>query len=69
MRSLFFAVVALSAAAAPADDALPLTDVFVSGDIDMLLRRSTDGGDSWSESTDDEALVELVCQASLDWLK
>jgi sialidase-1 len=84
MKSLFFAIVALSATAALADEPLPLTDVFVAGeegyhtyripaivatkdgmllafcegrktgqgdagDIDMLLRRSTDGGKTWAK--------------------
>ena len=85
MKSLFFAIVALSvAAAALADEPMPLTDVYVSGeegyhtyripaivatkdgtlhafcegrktgqgdagDIDMLLRRSTDGGKTWAK--------------------
>ena len=35
------------------------------GDIDLVVKRSHDGGETWPELKGDETLVSLVCQANL----
>jgi hypothetical protein len=39
------------------------------GNIDLLMRRSTDGGLTWHGQTHDPALIEPICQASVRRLR
>ena len=37
------------------------------GDIDLVVKRSSDGGETWSALKGDDTLIEPVCQGSLLW--